>query len=233
MANLSIKSKLLVMLLAVSLFSIAVVASLNYYTCYKALQNAVLLHLTSVRAARADEIKQFIQRLCTEVRVIGGRGIVTDAARDFVAAYRKLENVEIPPAMDLALRKYYLESFLPAFGKATGSEPELNTLLPETNAARYLQYQYLANNPFPIGEKAGMMHSDDGSAYSELHENYHRAIKSIFSDLGFVDVYLVDIETGAIVYSLDKEPDFATRLTDGPYAHSNLADLFRKVQRSP
>ncbi len=56
MANLSIKSKLLVMLLAVSLFSIAVVASLNYYTCYKALQGAVYSHLTSVRASRADQI---------------------------------------------------------------------------------------------------------------------------------------------------------------------------------
>ena len=43
MANLSIKSKLLVMLLAVSLFSIAVVASLNYYTCYKTLQERDLL----------------------------------------------------------------------------------------------------------------------------------------------------------------------------------------------
>src|SRR5262249_42353372 len=131
------------------------------------------------------------------------------------------------------LRKYYQESFIPALGKATGSEPELNTLLPETNAGRYLQYQYIANSPFPVGEKSGLMHSDDGSAYSELHEKYHRALKSMFTDLGFIDLYLVDIETSAIVYSLDKEPDFATRLSDGPYAHSNLADVFRKVQRAP
>jgi hypothetical protein len=77
MANLSIKSKLLVMLLAVSLFSIAVVASLNYYTCYKALQDAVFSHLTSVRASRADQIQLFIE----------ARGNVAAAARCRRAAF--------------------------------------------------------------------------------------------------------------------------------------------------
>ncbi len=46
-------------------------------------------------------------------------------------------------------------------------------------------------------------------------------------------MYLVDIETSEIVYSMSKEPDFATRLSDGPYSHSHFADLFRRVQRAP
>ncbi|HTK99498.1 MAG TPA: adenylate/guanylate cyclase domain-containing protein [Pseudomonadales bacterium] len=233
MANLSIKSKLLVMLLAVSLFSIAVVASLNYYTCFKALQDAVFSHLTSVRASRADQIQLFIERLRTEVRVIGNRGVASDAARDFIKAYQELDKIAVDPAVDLQLRKYYQDSFVPALGKATGTEPEVNSLLPDSPAGRYLQYQYLAKNPFPVGEKAELMHADDGSAYSELHEKYHRAFIGIFRELGFIDLYLVEIETGAIVYSMNKEPDFATRLTDGPYAHSNLAELFRRVQRAP
>jgi len=154
MANLSIKSKLLVMLLAVSLFSIAVVASLNYYTCFKALQDAVFSHLTSVRASRADQIQLFIERLRTEVRVIGNRGVASDAARDFIKAYQELDKIAVDPAVDLQLRKYYQGSFVPALGKATGTEPEVNTLLPDSPAGRYLQYQYLAKNPFPVGEKA-------------------------------------------------------------------------------
>ncbi len=56
MANLSIKSKLLVMLLAVSLFSIAVVASLNYYTCYQTLQERdVLAPDQRARVARRSD----------------------------------------------------------------------------------------------------------------------------------------------------------------------------------
>jgi class 3 adenylate cyclase len=233
MANLSIKSKLLVMLLAVSLFSIAVVASLNYYTCYKSLQEAVFSHLTSVRASRADEIEQFIERLRVETRVVGGSFIVANAARTFIDGYRGLNNTVVRPEMDLAVRKYYQDAFLPALAKATGKESEVDSMIPESAAARYLQYYYLANNPFDIGDKVQLQKADDGSAYSTAHAMLHPSIKQIFSDLGFIDVYIVDITTADIVYSMDKEPDFGTNLTTGPHAHSNLADLFRKLQRSP
>ena len=63
MANLSIKSKLLVMLLSVSLFSTVVVASLNYYATYQALQANEFSHLTSLRAARTAQIQQLLDRM--------------------------------------------------------------------------------------------------------------------------------------------------------------------------
>jgi class 3 adenylate cyclase len=233
MANLSIKSKLLVMLLAVSLFSIAVVASLNYYTCYQALQKEVFAHLTSVRATRADQIEQFIDRLRIETGVIGGSAVSTGAARAFIDAYRKLDDVTVDPAMDAALREFYKKTYLPALAKGTDSEPEINALLPETPQARYLQYQYIAKNPFPLEEMGEMMKADDASAYTAIHEQFHAPLRRIVRELGFVDAYIVDIETTAIVYSTTKEPDFATRMSDGPYAHSNLAELFRRVQRAP
>lgn len=233
MANLSIKSKLLVMLLAVSLFSIAVVASLNYYTCYKALQEAVFSHLTSVRATRADQIEQFITRLQKETRVIGGSALSSAAARAFIDAYRKLDGVTVGPEKDAALRQFYEQTFLPALGKAMGTEPEINALFPDTPQARYLQYHYLAKNPFPLGEMGAMMKADDASAYSAIHEQFHSALRRITFDLGFTDAYIVDIETSEIVYSMSKKPDFATRLSDGPYSHSHFADLFRRVQRTP
>lgn len=233
MANLSIKSKLLVMLLAVSLFSIAVVASLNYYTCYKSLQDAIYLHLTSVRASRADQIEQFLERLRMETRMIGGGAVSSIAARAFIDAYAKLADVAIDPEMDAKLREYYGKTYLPALGEATGTEPEINELFPDTPQARYLQYQYVAKNPFPISELDALMKADDGSAYSTIHDQFHPALRRVVKDLGFIDAYLVDIETGAIVYSMSKEPDFGTRLSDGPYAHSHVADLFRTVQRAP
>lgn len=233
MANLSIKSKLLVMLLAVSLFSIGVVASLNYYTCYQALQTAVFSHLTSLRASRADQIEQFIERLRIETGVIGGSAVSTEAARAFIDAYRKLDGVAIDPSMDAGLREFYEKTFIPPLAKGTDSEPELNALLPETPQARYLQYYYLAKSPFPLGQMDGMMKAADASAYTAIHEQFHAPLRRLALALGFMDAYLVDIETSEIVWSMMKEPDFGTRLSDGPHSHGNLADLFRRVQRAP
>ncbi len=55
--------------------------------------------------------------------------------------------------MDAALRQFYQQTFVPALEKATGRTVEIDSLLPETPAARYLQYHYIAKNPFPIARK--------------------------------------------------------------------------------
>jgi len=232
MANLSIKSKLLVMLLAVSLASIALVASLNYYSTYRALQASVFAHLTSVRTARAAQIEQLLGRLVVEVQTTG-LGMASEAAREFIDAFHELETVEIDAGKDAALRKYYREQFLPALANAAGAKPDINSVYPDTPAARYLQYEYIANNPFAEGDRSEMLRADDGSAYSQVHEKYHPRLKGMFFGMGFSNVLLIDIETGAIVYSARKYSRYGTRLSDGPYSHGHLADLFRALQRSP
>jgi class 3 adenylate cyclase len=104
---------------------------------------------------------------------------------------------------------------------------------PEPLVARYLQYEYIANNPFPFGEREGMLRAEDGSAYSQVHEKFHSRMSDLFLGLGYSNVILIDIETGEVVYTARKYISFATSLSDGPYSHGNLADLFRSMQRSP
>src|SRR5262245_508935 len=190
MANLSIKSKLLVMLLAVSAASIAIVAGLNYYTCYKALQESVYSHLTSVRESRADQIEQFIERLGTETRVIGMSGVVSDAAREFIAAFHALDNVALAPEMDDAVRGYYTDQYLPGLAKAMNTEPELASLWPESRAARYMQYRYIAKNPFPYGERGKLDDANDPSPYGAAHVRFHTGLRRLISELGFIDAYI-------------------------------------------
>lgn len=234
MANLSIKSKLLLMLLSVSLFSTAVIASLNYYATYQALQASEFSHMTSVRTARTAQIVQLLERLVLETRA-NSEGVAADAAREFVAAFRQLEadTVELDPAKDAALRQFYREQILTALTEDSGAKVELNAVYPEPLVARYLQYEYIANNPFPLGEREGMVRAEDGSAYSRVHEKFHTRLSDLFLGLGYSNVILIDIETGAVVYTARKYISFATSLSDGPYSNGNLADLFRTLQRSP
>ena len=78
-----------------------------------------------------------------------------------------------------------------------------------------------------------MLHDDDGSAYMrQVHETYHPRLTGLFLGMGFSNVLLVDIETGAVVYSARKFASYGTRLSDGPYARGHLGHLFRTLQRS-
>ena len=53
-----------------------------------------------------------------------------------------------------------------------------------------------------------------------------------FKELGeYYDLFLINAD-GYVFYSIEHEPDYQTSLKDGPYANSNLGDLFRKVTNS-
>ena len=232
MANLSIKSKLLVMLLSVSLFSTVIIGSLNYYATYQALKASTFSHLTSLRTARAAQIQQFLDRLVLETRA-NSQGIVVEAAQAFLSSFHELENATLDPAKDTALSQYYREQILPALTVDSGADVELNSVYPATPVARYLQYEYIANNPFPFGEREGMVRAEDGSTYSQVHEKFHPRLADLFLGLGYTNVLIVDIATGDIVYSAKKYISFATSLSDGAFSHGNLAALFRSFQQLP
>jgi hypothetical protein len=45
-------------------------------------------------------------------------------------------------------------------------------------------------------------------------------------------MFLVDVKSGSVVYSVFKEADFATSLRRGPFANSNLADVFTQAENA-
>jgi methyl-accepting chemotaxis protein len=99
----------------------------------------------------------------------------------------------------------------------------------ETLAAQYL---YIADNPNPVGSKFELTVSDDGTAYSQVYAKYHDAITAFQQEFNYYEVFIADPETGHIVYTVFKEIDFGTSLLTGPYANTNIADVFKRVRTS-
>ncbi|MCB0187908.1 MAG: hypothetical protein KDE31_26750, partial [Caldilineaceae bacterium] len=95
------------------------------------------------------------------------------------------------------------------------------------------QYYYLATNVEPTGAKSALDFARDGSAYSDYHADYHPWLRSLTEKFDYYDLFLIDFETGDIIYSVEKEADFATNLMTGPYQRSGLAEVVRKVQANP
>lgn len=91
---------------------------------------------------------------------------------------------------------------------------------------------YVKNNPFPRGKKIDFLSAPDGSGYSGLHAQYHPFFKDLMAKSGFYDIFLIDSETGDIVYTAGKEPDFASRLLNGTSSATNLARLFKVVNNT-
>jgi class 3 adenylate cyclase len=228
---LSIKSKLIVMLLTVSSSSILVTAYLGYQSGKSNLTDRVFNQLTSVRASKAYQIESYFKTIRNHIQTLSNDPSVGTALSEFTNAYRQLETVPLPADALPKINAYYQNEFLPKLAQTEQGSPVLNSFLPEAIASNYLQYHYIANNSNPIGTKHLLDKANDSSEYSRLHGRYHPIFRNIIEKFGYYDLFLIDPD-GRIVYTVYKETDFASSLTIGAYNESNLARLFASVRRS-
>ena len=229
--QLSIKSKLIVMLLGVSSFSILVTAYLGYQSGQANLTSRVFSQLTSLRASKAYQIESYFKNIHHHTETLSENPAVVAAMQEFTTAYGQLESAKIPPESDRKLTGYYQQEFLKRLAKAEDGSPVLESYLPTATAARYLQYQYIANNPNPVGKKHLLDAAADGSAYSGVHGRYHPIFRKIIEKFGYYDMFLINPQ-GTVVYTVFKETDFTTNYGTGAYKTSNLARLTAQVQQS-
>lgn len=229
--QLSIKSKLIVMMLLVSSCSILVTAYLGYRSGQSNLTDRVFSQLTSLRASKAYQVEAYFKTIRNHVQTLSAMPSVVTAIQEFTTAYRQLETIPVPSEFNQQLSTYYREQFLPKLAKTQPGSPVLNSFLPETKASDYLQYYYIAGNSHPVGQKDLLNRAQDGSTYSRIHARYHPIFRDMIKKFGYYDMFLINPQ-GTIVYTVYKETDFTSNLTTGPYNESNLARLVASVRRA-
>ncbi len=234
LSRISIKSKLLLMLLGVSLTSVLIIGFLALRTAQSALEQSIESQLTSFRSTKADQITTYFGGFASLTRTLGDSVGVVSAANNFMVAYREGSEQSLTPEQHQQVTDYYELEFLPLLEEYTNEKALTVLYRPRTPAASYFQLHYLADNPFPFDQKAEMLTAeDDVTTYKRLHEVVHPRFLKIREEMGFGDLYLIDINTGNIVYSVAKAPDFGTNLYEGPYRNTGLGTLASQIRDDP
>ncbi|MEG4225413.1 adenylate/guanylate cyclase domain-containing protein [Microcoleus sp. N9_B2] len=230
----TIQSKMQALLLGVSLGSVVVVSGIGWYQTQATLRNKIAEQLAGISSTKAEQFESYFENLNNQVGMLAADSNVVKAMVDLNGSFRNLERNFIPTEWDTALDTYYTEQFFPRL-KTNLSPQELNPSVyrPTGQAARYLQYHYIAANPNPVGEKDKLLDAGDGSNYSKAHAKYQKIFAGIIQKFGYYDLFLINHKTGDIIYSYFKETDFATNRLQGFYAQSSLTDLLQKVQSNP
>jgi hypothetical protein len=125
---------------------------------------------------------------------------------------------------------YYAREFLERAEAAKAPVENVADLWPDDPRTLRMQHRYLASNPYPTGEKSLLERGEQGTDYDGLHQIYHPVLRDFSKRFGFYDLFMVDAQTGYIVYSVEKEIDFATSLIDGPYRGANIAEAFNSAR---
>jgi methyl-accepting chemotaxis protein len=214
------------------------------------MQSEAELRLTNVRESRQSGLEAFLQRVESRLQTLAERSDVTSALEDFSTAALLLPSEMTPkapapnpdgtpaiapaadpfPAAVAAITNYYDGPFATAYSESNGQNPP-RTLRPTEPIQVWMQAHYIANNPNGLGERHAMMTAATGTTYDEVHTRYHELFRVYLERFDFNDIFLVDGETGRIVYSVFKEVDFGSDLRIGPYAESGIAEVTQAAMR--
>jgi len=219
----SLRSQLMLMLLSVSACAMVAIAYLGYHSGEVNLTTRIFNQLTSVRASKVYQIQAYFESLRDQTQSLSEDLMVVNAMKAFKSSYRELEGKKIPEPWLQSIDQYYEANYLPRLAQLNEGVPIANLYKPNANASQYLQYHYISSNPQPVGSKQKLSDPGDGSRYSTVHAKYHPVLEKYHDRFGYYDLFLIDPDSGAIVYSIFKEVDYATSLKDGPYRNSNLA----------
>ncbi|WP_422364981.1 methyl-accepting chemotaxis protein [Pelagibius sp.] len=96
---------------------------------------------------------------------------------------------------------------------------------------RTLQQLYITDNPHPTGQKEELDRAPDNSSYSAIHGRHHPWFRQFLRERGYYDIFLFDAE-GNLVYTVYKELDYATNLTQGEYRDTDLGNAYRAAMAS-
>ncbi len=236
--TLSIKTKLIILGTLLTFIPTLVV---NYIISNAAIDNASLSlrdsaqqKLTAVRETTAKHVEDYFKFINGQMITFSNDKMIKQAMLEFSEDYRTFNtdtgNIRNSD-YQVSLKNYYSQQFDKKFqklndGKSKKSERIFNSLNPTSVA---LQYHYISNNKADLGAKDQLIRAPSDNSYNRTHENYHPTINQYQQQFGYYDIFLVDPNSGDIVYSVFKELDYATSLKTGPYADSGIGIAFRKA----
>ena len=230
--RLSIQSKMILLLLAVSLASIAVMSWIGYRTAREALMQSARDRLQGVRVAKTTTLKAMLESLRDQVVSISDSKAVIEGMRAFRTAHRELGATTLTPEENEKLDAFYRDFFVPELDKTVDGTPVIEQYLPTRPAERYLQYHYTVANANSYGEKQNLDEAPgDSSAYGTTHADLHKFFARAVKIFGFQDMMLIDADTMDIVYTYEKTTELGTNLENGPYANTLLGAKVRGMRQ--
>lgn len=229
--SLGFQSKLLIMLLGVSVISVLVAGLIGYLSGTHSLREAEYQQLTQLRESRARQITEGMKSITDSAVILTHSSAVTTAMKDFADAFNDLQKAPLPPGAAQAIDRYYADVFGRELEKGTGEEADPGLFKPTSNAQTYLQALYTvpAKGDFEAAMK--IQSAGDPSAWSARNAQYQNFFADFAHRWGFDDILLIDTG-GTAVYTAAKGVDLGANVLTGPYRTTKLADAYRQVMQA-
>ncbi len=225
----TIRKKVICFLIIAGLVPLGLFSSIFISKVKQELIETNKMRLVSLREEKKFQIENYFNQIRFQANTLAKDQIVKSAMKDFTQSFFAVEQElgeHLTPDKKRKLKERYSYQ-MENTPEAPGNSESL--WFPKGKTSQILQSLYISENPQPIGEKHNLDFAPDGSQYSKHHKKYHPVIRNVLENFGYYDIFLVEPESGHVVYSVFKEVDYSTSLTTGPYANSGIGNSFKKA----
>jgi len=195
--------------------------------------------LVAVRGLTKRRIEDYFGTISKQVRTFSEDHMVRESMHNFKSSFNAYTTEMAYSGLDIRQKKsklasYYKNDFSTEYGKRNqGASPKVEAWLSSLGStATALQEAFIQGNPNPLGSKEKLTKLQNPSSYAKWHSHYHPVFRDYLEKFEFYDIFLVDVDTGNIVYSVFKELDFATSIRDGSFANSGIGEVFEKASKA-
>lgn len=178
----------------------------------EALRQATYDRLTAAREAGARQLELYFDNVRKYVLALASDESTVSALEEFDAALDSVPSIAVR-----GLEEYHAAAGMP------------RVWFPRDHPARTLQYLYAAKNSHPHGAKDLLLSEPLAGRYDRVHTRYHPTFHRYRATFGWYDIFLVGRREGRVLYTVMKEPDLGTALTEEPYRSSGLARIYQRA----
>ncbi|MBL9076344.1 MAG: methyl-accepting chemotaxis protein [Planctomycetes bacterium] len=245
-----LRTKLTTLLLLCGIAPMTISVSLAWFSGKDTTEKLVAEASDALRVAAEDELKgqvagrgrhvrSYFETIEQHARSMAVDEGIWEAMQAFRTGFAEFATAAAAdPAKQATLQQqlasYYRNDFAAEYRRQNdGKAPAIDAMLASADELMVAaQHYYVQSNPHPLGQKHRLDSATDGTSYATAHAKYHPWLREFQQTFGYYDVFLIDA-SGRVVYSVFKELDFGTSLTNGPWRDTSLGDLFSKLQTTP
>ncbi len=226
---------LLLSLLLVSLVPLALMGYATYRSASASLDEESRNKLQVVREITINQVERYFAGLRDQLEVLADDPSTKAALADFRGGFQTLlQDDSVTEANQAQARRdleaWYAGEFVSRYKSESTKDLSVNGITAVlSDTAVWLQDLYICRNDNPLGSKDLLDAAADASTYTKAHDRHHPRFRKVLKTFGLYDIFLIDANSGDIIYTVFKEIDFATSLRSGALAETNLGKVFRQA----
>jgi hypothetical protein len=191
--------------------------------------------LKAINSTKKRSIEYYFNIIRNQMITFSENKMVVNAVKEFKDAYYQIAEALTEEQIEnirTGVRHYYESEFIVKLNENSDELDSVEKYIPSDTRTLLYQSLYISENPHPTGQKSLLNHPGDDSKYSSVHASYHPVLKNFLEKFGYYDIFLIDSETGEMLYSVFKEVDFATNLLTGIYSNTNFGRVVKEAIES-